>query len=304
MIHRPLIHVGGPPGAGKTTFIEAMLAANDEDAFIAVRARRDASLRAPRTTSGVREVERDVELRRYLDAGAMTAVGYAFGSANVEDFFESEFMQEYSTAVVIEGDDPTGLADLNVHVMAASADPVLARQEHTDAPADLDSALLALLAEAGISSDQVRPRLDADARQLQAGEVKPVRARGAGPERSGRGVGRRASPGTPSMRCTISDAHQGIARAQLVVVTLRGDDERELGEVLLAEVARLRGDPEVFADLRFRLAGGRIPITAVAADLTNRMDPATRKALARARRTLRSPPAPGWPAWQNDPAWR
>ena len=44
VIHRPLIHVGGPPGAGKTTFIEALLAANDEEAFIVVRARRVASL--------------------------------------------------------------------------------------------------------------------------------------------------------------------------------------------------------------------------------------------------------------------
>ena len=280
MIHRPLIHVGGPPGAGKTTFIEAMLAAHDEDAFIVVRARRDTSLRAPRATSGVGDFERDPELRRYVNADAMTAVVYAFSSASVDDFFMSEFMQEYSTAVVIEGDDPTGLADLNVHVMAASADPVLARQEQKGAPVDLNSALLALLADAGISPDRARLRLADDVQRLGVCEAKPVRARGAG---------RRATnPGTPALRWTISKTQNGIARAQLVVVTLRGDDDRELGDALLAEVARLRGAPEVFADLRFGLVGGRIPITAVVADLTNRKDPGTRKALARVRRTLRS----------------
>jgi Ni2+-binding GTPase involved in maturation of urease and hydrogenase len=29
MIERALVHVGGPPGSGKTTFIEAMLAGAD-----------------------------------------------------------------------------------------------------------------------------------------------------------------------------------------------------------------------------------------------------------------------------------
>lgn len=289
MRHRHLLHIGGPPGAGKTTFIEAVLADNDDQAFIVVRARRDASLRAPRTSSTVREFERDPELRRYLDAGAMTATGYVFGSANADDFFMSEFMEDYSTAVAIEGDDPIGLADLNVHVMAASADPVLVRQERTGAPVDLNSALLALLAGAGISPDSAKLRLADDARRLRAGEVKTVRTGGDGPDRSARRAGPRATrTAAPSMAWTISDMHQGIAAAQLVVVTVRGDDERPLGDARLAEVARLRGDPEVFADLRLRLAGGRTPITAVAADLTNRKDPGTRKALARVRRALRS----------------
>jgi hypothetical protein len=288
MRHRSLLHVGGPPGAGKTTFIEALLAANDEEAFFVVRARRDASRRVPRTTSRIREVEGVPELRRYLNAGAMTAVGYAFGSANVDDFFMSEFMQDYSTAVVIEGDDPIGLADLNVHVLAALAEPVLVRQERKAAPVDLDSALLALLAEAGISSDSAL-RLADDAGRLRGGVVKPVWAREAGPERSGLGARPRAAPpAAPSTTWTISDTHQGIAQAQLVVVNVRGDDERQMGDARLAELVRLRGDPEVFADLRFRFAGGRTPITAVAADLTNRKDPGTRKALARVRRTLRS----------------
>ena len=280
VIHRPLIHVGGPPGAGKTAFVASMLAVHDEEAFIVVRARRDTSLPAPRVTFRVSDVERDPELRRYLDADAMTAVGYAFGSASVDDFFMAEFMQEYSTAIIIEGDDPVGLADLYVHVVAASADAVLARQQQKSAPVDLGSALLALLADAGISPDQARLRLAKDVQRRGVGAAKPLPARGAGR--------RAASPGTPALRWTISGAHDGIARAQLVVITLRGDDERERGDALLAEVVRLRGDPEVFADLRHQLGSGRIPITAVVADLTNRKDPGTRKALARVRRTLRS----------------
>lgn len=67
---------------------------------------------------------------------------------------------------------------------------------------------------------------------------------------------------------------------------VRDDSERPAADALLAEVARLGGDPEVFADLRTALPSGRTRITAVAADLTNWKDPGTRKAVARIRRVF------------------
>ena len=56
MIERAYVHVGGPPGSGKTTFIEAMLAGTDALALEA-RCLRDDTLTqardgAPRTLRG------------------------------------------------------------------------------------------------------------------------------------------------------------------------------------------------------------------------------------------------------------
>jgi Ni2+-binding GTPase involved in maturation of urease and hydrogenase len=68
VIERAVIHVGGPAGSGKTTFIEAMLTGSDV-LVIAARCVRDDTLRqfletAPRSHP---------ELRRYHEAGAIAA---------------------------------------------------------------------------------------------------------------------------------------------------------------------------------------------------------------------------------------
>lgn len=60
MIERAFVHVGGPPGSGKTTFIEAMLAGADALTLVARCLRDD-------TLAQVREVapRTHPELRRY-----------------------------------------------------------------------------------------------------------------------------------------------------------------------------------------------------------------------------------------------
>jgi hypothetical protein len=284
---RALLHVSGLPGAGKTTFIESLVAANDDDAFLVVRAWHDAKLRAPKVTSDVRDVERAPDLARYLRAGAMTAVGYAFGAVDVDDFFTTGFMDEYSTVVVTEGDDPTRLADLNVHVLAPDAPPVLVHRERPVAPSP-GTELLSFFAAAGVSEQDLR-KLGSVARRLDAGETVTFgRTPSDAPRPAPRPAPRRAARPPASPMWAIADAHAGLAEAQVVVVTMRSEEDRAVAQERLAEIARLRGDPEVFQDLRLRLVGGRVAITAVAADLTDRRDPGTRKALARARRAIRS----------------
>jgi hypothetical protein len=84
------------------------------------------------------------------------------------------------------------------------------------------------------------------------------------------------------MLWAVADAYHGIERAQLVVVNIRDDAEKDTGETLLTQVARLRNDREVYTDV-MGPRGNRVPITAVVANLT---DPGTKKALKRIRRVI------------------
>jgi hypothetical protein len=88
------------------------------------------------------------------------------------------------------------------------------------------------------------------------------------------------------MRWVVADTYRGIERAQLVVVNLRDHTEKDKGEALLAEVARLRKDDAVFTDV-MGPRGNRVPITAVVANLTQPTDLGTKKALARIGRVIR-----------------
>jgi hypothetical protein len=263
---RPLIHVGGPPGAGKTTFVEAILTANEEEPFIVVRGRRDPSMAESRADVSTVTAEGS-ESRRYEHAGAMTAADYFFPEADAEAFFGETFLDDFPATVVVEGDDPVGFADLSVYIMTAAAGPLLARR--LVSPGSPGPAVEALLANAGI------PRELAQLLLKQAKLEHTLRGRAPAQRRP-----------AAEERWTVVDEHLGIERCQLVIINVRDEHERERAATVLTEVARLRKDAEVFADLRPAVAGGRTPITAVVADLTDRKDPGTRKALARVRRTL------------------
>ena len=68
VISRVIIHVDGPLGAGKTAVVERLLGALEEW-VLAVRCRRDESLRQARESSSAR----DPEVLRYRAAGASDA---------------------------------------------------------------------------------------------------------------------------------------------------------------------------------------------------------------------------------------
>lgn len=118
---RALVHVAGPAGAGKTAFVEALIADLVDRGVIVLAARcvRDERLGAPRETAP----KAHPELRRYLEA---VATGAALFASSVEDgasnaFFVTRLMQDYSEAVVLEGDCPVPFVDLAVFVAPAPA---------------------------------------------------------------------------------------------------------------------------------------------------------------------------------------
>ena len=150
VISRVIIHVDGPPGAGKTTFVERLLGAVDAW-VLAVRCRRDQSLRQARESSSAR----DPEVRRYRAAGASDAGRFAFPSAwdSADDFYSSRLMTAVSDVVVLGGDSPLCGADLRVFVAPPpAAGQALLVRERRDRAAQLRAqadAMQRLLGPAG-----------------------------------------------------------------------------------------------------------------------------------------------------------
>lgn len=114
MIHRPLIHIYGPSGAGNTAFAEHLI--RDRAGMLsAARCVRDDTL------EDVREFKATQlpELRRYREAGAEKALEYRFPSrlAHVEEFCHSSLFDSHSIGFVLEGDLPLESADISVFVV-------------------------------------------------------------------------------------------------------------------------------------------------------------------------------------------
>lgn len=86
-----IIHVAGPYGAGKTTFIESVLQRVDPPILVS-RCRRDNRLAEPKGTSPRTEPE----LRRYRQAGAggVALFTYPEAGATTDDFFMTDLMVE------------------------------------------------------------------------------------------------------------------------------------------------------------------------------------------------------------------
>lgn len=284
MRERALIHVAGPAGAGKTTFIERMLDA--EVAFaICVRAQRDPKLRkeqesAPRTHA---------ELRRYREAGASATALYRFAEPSMDAFFTSAFMQEYSEAVFIEGDCPIDYVDLSVFVApgpskrhsllrrvvrAHTASHQASIQQLASAienPEALARLLGGALGEPLVSMALKQPRVLDELRRSMKSKLGELR---------------RAKPPAPTEHWALEDGYAGIERAQLVVVNVRSNADRRAADAVLEDVARLRKDEEVYRDV-LGPRGNKLPVTAVVADLSNPKDVGLKKAVARVKRATK-----------------
>jgi hypothetical protein len=287
MIERAIVHVAGPPGSGKTAFIEVMLAGMDA-LVLAARCVRDDALHQARETTP----RTHPELRRYREAGASGAALFSFSGDGIgpDDFFMTDLMTDYSHAVVLEGDSPLGFVDLRVFVAPAPAqgDELFVRRLHDRAGSERAraAALERLLREpAGLVEllGEIGGAPMAGLARNSPELVEQMRVR----LLAGTAAAKRGPAPRPEERWAIADRYGGIEHAQLVVVNARSDSDRPASEHLVSEVARLRKDKELFADiLGFR--GHRTPVTAVVADLADPKDPGCKKALARARRALRS----------------
>lgn len=287
MRQRALIYVAGPPRVGKTTFIETILRDLGE-LVICVRAERDDSLRAPKESAP----KAQLELRRYAAAGASAVALYRFPASHgdLDAFFTTDFMQDYSTAVVIEGDCPIEHVDLEVFVappvdagssllVRVQRDHAVKRAAELDAcerslanPAELARLLTRGFGEPLLNALLTHPSILARTRAKMKVELKKLRA---------------APPPEPTEHWAIAPGYEGIERAQLVVVNARDDDQERRSAAVVEDTARLRKDAAVFDDvLGYR--GSRIPITAVVARLDRPRDPGLKKSLARVKRAIRT----------------
>lgn len=287
MIARSYIHVAGPGGAGKTTFIEGMLRSTDAEVLVA-RCKRDDTLREPRESAP--KVDR--ELKRYRAAGAGGVARYAFSGRDIgsDAFFTSDLMGDYSEAVVLEGDNPLGFVDLSIFVAPPLAGGrglfVRRRRDRAKEQRAKARAWARLLREPDGAARLLGQMVGGDVVALVAG-ANPVHLEETRATLLAGLAQIRKAPGPePTEHWAVAPRYAGIERAQLLVVNVRADRERVRAERLVADLLRLRKDDELFADiLGFR--GNRVPITAVVANLADPKDPGRRKALARARRAMK-----------------
>ncbi len=285
VIERALIHVAGPARSGKTAFIEAMLTGSDA-LVLAARCVRDDTLRQfGETTPGSHP-----ELRRYGEAGAIGAALLTFpGDGDLSDsFFTTDLMMDYSKAVVLEGDSPLRFVDLRVFVAPPPAEghQLFVRRTHERGRQARESdsiALEQLLRQPDGMVDVLG--VIGGARLAELGREHPDLLEQMRTRLGGDAQARRAPQ--PDKGWAIADNYAGIEHAQLVVVNVRHDGERQAAEQLAADIVRLRKDKDLLADI-LGPRGSRIPITAEAANLADPDDPARKKALARVRRAIRS----------------
>jgi len=285
MRERPIVHVAGPPGCGKTTFIESVLGATG-GILIAARCVRDDTRRHARETAPTTHPE----LRRYRDAGASDTALFIFSASDIgsDAFFMTELMADYSQGVVLEGNNQLGCVDLAVFVapppaaggrlfVRSTRDRAREQRGTVDVierllrePDGVAEFLGEIVGRPIVEFARKSPTLMENTRaNLLAG----IAAARNGPQ--------------PKRLWGISDRYSGIEHAQLVVVNVRDDRERSAGEQLAADLVRLRKEETLFNDvLGFR--GSRILITAVVANLAQPADPGRKKALARVRRAFRS----------------
>lgn len=191
-------------------------------------------------------------------------------------FFETEFMQDYSNAVVIEGDCPVEYVDLPVFVVRPlpEGESLFSRVRSDHSP-EYVSLISSLERAIGSPDDLVRFLVKDKGETIFRPALK-----------SGKIIETIRVKLSETERWVLAPGYQGIERAKLVVVNVRDEDERRRGGRLIEDIARLRRDPAVFADVNV-IRSQRIPITAVVADLADPKDAGLKKALARVKRAIR-----------------
>jgi hypothetical protein len=272
MRNRTILHVAGPEGAGKTTFIERVLGAG---APLSICARTVPAVRSDRKRP---VAERDAipdELDRYRRAGAFKAGPMAIDDDySIDEFFTDPLIDDYSEAIVVEGSLSLPYTDLRVFVAPAPGSGETLLHRNKERPT--------------VKSLRDNPRL----RQAMAEMndlLGPLALAGGGllDELAARRHLPRIGKAAPEVeRWALNPTYKGIEHAGLVVVTIREASERAAAEAFVAEVHRLRKDEAVFKDV-MPFGAYRLPVTVVVAQLNDAKDPGTKKAVARALRGMR-----------------
>jgi adenylate kinase len=283
---RALVLVTGPTGSGKTTLIEQLLR-SERGMLLAARCIRDDSLRGPKEA-----VPRSHgELRRYRKAGASGVVEYRFprSHADLDAFFTTRFMEDYSEGVLLEGDPPFEYLDLTVFVAPAlpgneslfrrvtrdrareKLEALTAVEKLLETPRGTEELLATVVSRAFVDLIRANPGNFEETRASFVAHLKRERA---------------APPPASTKHWAIAAGYEGIEHAQVGVVNVHNADERPGAQRLVNDLVRLRKDEAIFRDV-LGWRGHRIPITAVVADLADPGDPGLKKTLARIRRAFR-----------------
>ncbi len=212
--------------------------------LLAVRCCQEERLRQPRESAP----RRNREFQRYLAAGACHAAVYRFppSHADLDSFFMTDFMMDYSQAILIEGDRPFQYLDLSVYVtpppppgesllrrmmrdharQRAAGAEALERMVQT--PEGLEKLLEAEFGGGVIAS------LNPDKKWLEplCKEVLEVIEQTL-----------QAPPPKPTEHWALSEGFQGIEQAQVVVINVRNAPQRERGEEMLRQVVPYQAPP-------------------------------------------------------------
>jgi hypothetical protein len=286
VIERAYIHVAGPVGAGKTTFVETVLRGVDRW-WLAARCVRNDSLRQARETSA----KSHPELRRYRAAGATAAALFEFPGDDIgsDEFFLTHLMEDYSQGVVIEGDNPLGFVNLRVYVAPAlpAGESLFVRYQRDRAKEERDKAdtMERLLRKPGGPAELLEQLVGAplaDFMRQHNATLEHARA----DFLAAIAKVRNAPPPKPTKHWAVGKGYEGIEHAQLAVVNIRNQAERKHGERLLGDLSRLRREPALFDDV-LGVRGTKVPITAVVANLSDPKDAGLKKALSRVGRAVR-----------------
>jgi len=284
MIERALIHIAGPPGAGKTTLIAHLLPKLDHSAA-AARCIRDDRLREPRETAP----KHHPELNAYRAAGADPVALYRFPSSHADwdAMHTTDLMSQYFAAVLLEGDLPVEWVDLSVYVAQPlpGGAPLLIRtvsDPARDRAAEIES-FETMLSDRGALANRFSALSGLPFDLLFGNDSKAIMEL---EENLTAGLERlRVAPlSAPKQRWELAEGFEGIQDAQVVVVNVHKGGHSQ-AEPMLRDLHRLRADKGVFKDI-FGWKGKRTPITAVAADLADPRDPGLRRLIARIKRAL------------------
>jgi len=285
MIRRAFIPVAGPSGAGKTALIEHLLC-SERRTMIAARSIRDDTLHEPIE----RTSRHESELRRYRKAGAAGVAEYRFptSDAELEAFYATRFMEEYSEGVILEGDQPVEYVDLKVFVTPVQAkSPSLLRRVTRNHAKERLASLKQFEKLLG-SPEGTRMLVTSYLGQALAehmcmpGRINETRATISAILKR-----ERVAPAPESTKhWAIAPGYEGIEHAQAVLVNIRNPEERRGAQRLLQDLTQLRQDKAIFQDI-LGWRGHRIPITAVVADLADPRDSGLKKMLARIGRALK-----------------
>ncbi|HEO70538.1 MAG TPA: hypothetical protein ENN80_04695 [Candidatus Hydrogenedentes bacterium] len=291
MRERAYVWVDGPSGAGKTTLIEHVLKSNRSRLLSVAR-----FVETDAVDHFVENSEGNEETKRFEDASVIASALFQYppeeNRAELDRFWDSEFILDYSEGIIFEGPATAVIpADLHVYVLRPlpEPEPIVHKESHEVARLSLDDIMSpaflfgnTLKNEAALSAlGRGKETPEQDLKQL----MEAVRERileDIDPEQR-----RRLEEGIPAIenKWHINPAWPRLAYAQTVVINIHDESERPAAELLASELRRIHADEEILHDLvGFR--GGHHRISIFIANLSDSRDKALQKAIARMKRPL------------------